>query len=229
MRRARSWGAGYDTATGRADEYLDEFVDYLRPTIESGDKARGVYDHLQGLGTPEEAAAAAERYTYNPYLDQQAERVGNSLDRQFRARGMAESPQARMAAARAESELRYGDYNAWKEGLDRTSARGTGAATTASQLTSATGQLVAQLAAERGKGMADIESGFGRDKAMIEQNKGNALAGQSNKRAELEYGYGATRAGNTISSGNALAASRTIGVNNLLKLGALGVQGLGPG
>lgn len=46
---------------------------------------------------------------------------------------------------------------------------------------------------------------------------------------DLAYGYGATKAGSEINYGNAIADSRSTGINNLLKLGGIGLQAITPG
>ncbi len=49
-------------------------------------------------------------------------------------------------------------------------------------------------------------------------------AGLFKSRGDMAYGYGATKAGNEIEYGNAMAKSRDSGINNLFKLGELGVK-----
>lgn len=55
--------------------------------------------------------------------------------------------------------------------------------------------------------------------------KSNALMG----RGDLSYGFGATKAGNEVNFSNALAASRSTGINNLMRLGGVAVNALTPG
>lgn len=49
----------------------------------------------------------------------------------------------------------------------------------------------------------------------------------SDRLGDLRYGYAQQRAGNQINLGNAIAASRSTGINNLFKLGSLGVKAAG--
>lgn len=46
----------------------------------------------------------------------------------------------------------------------------------------------------------------------------NAMATARQRRGDLSYGYGATKAGQAINYGNAMAASRNIGLNNILNV-----------
>lgn len=57
----------------------------------------------------------------------------------------------------------------------------------------------------------------------------NAMAGLRAQRGDLSYGYGATKAGNEINMGNAMAASRNIGINNIMGLGGLALNAVTPG
>jgi len=50
-------------------------------------------------------------------------------------------------------------------------------------------------------------------------------AGLQKDQGDMAYGYGATQAGNDINYGNAIAATRTQGINSLVKLFGAGVQG----
>lgn len=54
-------------------------------------------------------------------------------------------------------------------------------------------------------------------------------AGLTQGLGDLAYGYGATKAGNEINYGNSIAQSRSTGINNLLSLGGLALQGITPG
>lgn len=67
-----------------------------------------------------------------------------------------------------------------------------------------------------------------KDNALTGLNTGlqatNQMAGLRAQRGDNAMGYAATRAGNEINYGNALAANRGVGVNNLLKVGELGVS-----
>lgn len=52
----------------------------------------------------------------------------------------------------------------------------------------------------------------------------NAMAAYRGGRGDLAWGYGTTKAGKAINQGNAMAEAQGIGINNLLKVGELGVK-----
>lgn len=84
------------------------------------------------------------------------------------------------------------------------------------------GAQMADLATNRGQDLGRLSYGYGQD-------RGNIMAGRGQANAELQYGLAQQLAGNRLNLGNAVAASRGIGVNNLLGLGGLAIQGMTPG
>ena len=90
----------------------------------------------------------------------------------------------------------------------------------------ASGGGKAQLAAQRvfqqtAGNWLDRYKGLGDQGLQATGAKSNALMG----RGELSMGFGATKAGNAINYGNALAANRSTGINNLMGLGSLAING----
>lgn len=88
----------------------------------------------------------------------------------------------------------------------------------------------AQLAAQR---VFQQNAGNWLDRYRDQGSQGlqatNAMAGMRAQRGDLSYGYGATKAGNEINMGNAMAASRNIGINNIMGLGGLALNAVTPG
>jgi hypothetical protein len=66
------------------------------------------------------------------------------------------------------------------------------------------------------------QQGFGAAQA----GAGNANQ-YGNNTAQLQYGYGQQRAGNEISASNAISQTRNTGMNNMLGIAGLGLQGYG--
>ena len=55
-----------------------------------------------------------------------------------------------------------------------------------------------------------------------------AMAGLQQGMGDMESGYGQQMAGNAINYGNAMAASRNIGINNLMGAGGLALKAFAP-
>jgi hypothetical protein len=92
----------------------------------------------------------------------------------------------------------------------------------------------AMLAAARGsleRGSVDWNKWL--DRLTGQQSGGfqasNAMAGLTQGQGDMAYGYGQTKAGNEINYGNAMAATRNIGINNLLGVAGTAVRGFTPG
>lgn len=77
-----------------------------------------------------------------------------------------------------------------------------------------------RVATEQYGNWLDRVQGVGAGGLQATGAQSNVLLGKG----DLRYGLGATQAGNSISYGNAQAQNRSTGINNLLKIGEIGVK-----
>lgn len=216
-------GSGYDAATNALD-----------PFLQSGKKAQGLYDIALGTGgTPAERSTFYDDYAANdPFRTYRDEVANKALQRQFNARGQSGSGRFATAVSRASLERGSTDLNQYLDRLAQQGALGGQYASRVADLEASRGTNLAGLSTAEGTargdlafrgntGLGQLAYGYGQDKSSLEGNNANALAA-------LEYGNAQQLAGNRINLGNALASTRGAGMNGLLGLGGLAIQGFTP-
>lgn len=195
-------------ANKRAEEYMssglanartemaggrDRALNHLTPYMQRGETGSRMYSDALGLNGNDARTSAYGTYSSSPFLEAQRGAGDNALTRMFQkynAQGMGNSGMSRLAVSRAAGEREAGNQSDWMNRL---------------------------------AGLGQQGGQFAGTAAGIEQGTGQYLA-------DLESGYGQQRAGNAINYGNALAQSRSTGINNLLRVGGiLGGMAMGGG
>lgn len=151
-----------DAAYKGADEFYAQGQELYDPYIEQGRTGSDVYSQAIGLGTPEERAAAQERYFSDPAMQAVLGQQTNALLRKFNASGSGTGG-GRLALAGTRVGLE--NYGNW---LDRVKGVGD------QGFTATTGKSNVLL------GRGDSRWNFGATKAGNEINAGNALAQSRN-------------------------------------------------
>lgn len=147
-----------DAAYKGADEFYQQGQELYDPYIEQGRTGSDVYSQAIGLGTPEERAAAQERYFSDPAMERILGQRSNALLRGLNATGSGTGGgKLALAGARVGNEL----YSSW---LDR--IKGVG-----DQGFTATGAKSNVLL-----GRGDSRFNYGATKAGNEVSFGNSLA-----------------------------------------------------
>lgn len=137
--------------------FYEQGIDVLSPIAQEGRADTQVYRQALGLGTPEEATAAQDRYFSDPAQQRLLDQKSNALLRQLNARGSAYNARAPLAGARVATE----NYNNW---LDRVGALG------------GRGDNALMKTADIRLGQGDMRYGFGATMAGNNINYGNARA-----------------------------------------------------
>jgi hypothetical protein len=159
---------GYTQGQGYYNRAYDEFAPVAQIGTDQYGRGRGdtdVYRQAIGLGTPEEQAAAQDRYFNDPAYSRMMQPQFNAMMRYQNARGHAGDAKGALAGARVANE----GYQGW---LDRTRdvgqnamQTGTGAVTNA-----ATGRSNVRA------GQGEMAYGYGATRAGNAQQFGNAMA-----------------------------------------------------
>jgi len=239
-------GKRYGEAEGAATSMLDRATSYYRPYLESGQGAQKLLADLQGLNGPDAQRAAQANYAQNPGLQYQVDRALKAVDAQRRAIGMSDSGATTLAAQRVASEMQAQDFDKWYSSITDSAAKGGQYASRVADMTTTTGQLLAQLKSQLGGKEADVQTGsaaasagintgagkdaanmYGQSGQMIAGNINQGAAGQSavdNALASMQWGGATTKAGNEINYGNAMAQAGNVGINNLLSLAKTGAE-----
>lgn len=147
-----------DAAYKGADEFYAQGQELYDPYIEQGRTGSDVYSQAIGLGTPEERAAAQERYFSDPAMQAVLGQQTNALLRKFNASGSGTGG-GRLALAGTRVGLE--NYGSW---LDRVKGVGD------QGFTATTGKSNVLL------GRGDSRWGYGATKAGQETSFGNAMA-----------------------------------------------------
>lgn len=153
-------GQGYKDAQGYYGKAYDEFSPYVQAG-QQGMADNNIYRQAIGLGTPEERAAAQERYFSDPAYQRMNDINQNAMMRYQNARGSVGGGKAALAGARVANE----GYQGW---LDRTRDVGQNAMQTG--FNAATGRSNVRA------GQGELAWGYGATKAGNAVNYGNAMA-----------------------------------------------------
>lgn len=161
---------GYDTASAALNKGYGEAQGYLDPYVTEGRSDQAMYRNALGLNGAGGSTAAMGAYqsARNPYADFQADQTTNALMRNYNARGMGMGGTAALAAARANNEQGYGDYQNWLGRIGNLGQQGYGAS-----------QASAGMSAQKGSQLADLGWNFNSAKAGNAVNYGNAMASAS--------------------------------------------------
>lgn len=156
--------AAVDRGNAQAQGYYDQAYGEYAPYAGLGQQGmadQNIYRQAIGLGTPEERAAAQDRYFSDPAYARMNDQNQNAMMRYQNARGSVGGGKAALAGARVANE----GYQGW---LDRTRDVG--------QNAMATGFGAASARAGIRTGQADQAWGYGTTKAGNAVNYGNAMA-----------------------------------------------------
>lgn len=162
---------GYGEAKGALDAGYGQAQGYMQPWATNGQADQTMYRNALGLNGSDGSATAMDAYRVarNPYAQYQQDQTTNAMMRNYNARGMGMGGTAALAAARANNEQGYQDYNNWLARLQGLGQQGYGAA-----------QGMAGIASQHGGQLADLGWGYNSALAGNAINRGNALASASN-------------------------------------------------
>ena len=211
--------AGYTDAAGAVNSGYDTAGSQINALLTGGGygNAQRMYGNAVGVNGRDAQVAAGQQFEqFDPFRQGNEDRATNALLRAFAGRGIADSGASRLASARASQERGSQDWSAWLDRLAGLGSQGNQLAMSQAQLGVDRGNALAGIHANRGQGLAGqnaLLAGYG-------MTHGGAQAG-------LATDYANTSAGNRINLGNAKAQAASSGVNNLLGLAGLGLQGWG--
>lgn len=226
---------GRNQATG----YLDAARRYLDPYQQAGQSAQGMLSNALGLSGAGGNAAARAAFQTSPGYQFQVDQATEAARRQAAATGRLDSGNTLTALTTLGSNLANQEYGNWlnrltqqgQMGLSAAGAIGNNLGQTADlQMRQGMGQ--AQIAQDRGRTLAGLNSGLGAamgqsftgqgaGEATVYGNMGNALSGITMNTAQAHMQ-------NVNNAAQAADAARAGNVN--LGLGLLGnVMGLGTG
>lgn len=235
---------GYDTARGdlttnygNAETAISDGMGrargLLNPMIELGGKYDKMYGDALGVNGADARTSFYDDNVNNndqfAYADElAAKQLQTKLNASGITGGRAGALQLRQGAQRVED--RTNQY------LDRIKAEGARGAQAGSQLAGMETQAGSQTAGIRtglGDQLGNLETNRGTQIGNINMTGGQAKAGIGMQNAQavagVEGNYGNNVAGNAINYGNAMASTRGSGLNTMLQIAGLGIQGFTPG
>lgn len=144
---ASQLGAGYAGANRNIRQGYDTAQGYMKPYVDQGLSGQTAYNNALGLNGASGSATAQQQYqaARNPYAQYQQDQTTNALMRKYNAMGMGQSGTAALAAARANNEQGYNDYNNWLSRLQGVGQQGMSAAGTAGNYAMTNGSELANL------------------------------------------------------------------------------------
>ena len=235
---------GYDTARGDVttnyggaetaiNDGMGRARSLLNPMIEMG----GGYDRMYGdaLGANGTAARTAffdqnvRGNTDFAYADElAAKQMQAKLNASGITGGRAGALQLRQGAQRIEDRT-----NQYLDRIAQQGARGAQTATTLAGMEGNAGTQIAGIRTGLGDRLSGLETGRGTALGNVQMQGGQMLSGigMQNARdiANVEGNYGQGIASNAINYGNAMSATRGQGLNTMLQLAGIGIQGSTPG
>lgn len=265
--RDSSLGA-LDSAYGDTQNYLEVIQGMYEPYAANGRKASDMLSDATGLGGTDGAARARAAFQTGPGYTFQVDEATDAAARKMAALGLAGSGNTIDGITRLASNLADQEYGSWLDrltgqvntGMQATAGQAAGktAQATAAQtygqnkasvyshagdllsgLATGYGKDSATLAADQGKGLADLTTTTAQNKATLDTRKGDAMAGfyegQGKDKASIISDFGKTRAGvlqQGMMAGQQAAANRfgaMMGGLQLAGQAAGGVLGLGTG
>lgn len=180
---------GYNEARDALTKGYGDARGYIDPYIGEGRSDQTMYRNALGLNGASGSSAAMDAYrtARNPYADYQAGQTTNALMRSYNARGMGMGGTAALAAARANNEQGYGDYQNWLGRLGQQGQQGFNASMTG-----------ANMATQNGQQMADLGWNYHNALAGNAINYGNATAAAQTAGAQNWLNLGAGLFGSAI-------------------------------
>ena len=205
----------------------------LNPMIEMG----GKFDRMYGDALGANGAAARTAFfdqnvrgnTDFAYADElAAKQMQAKLNASGITGGRAGALQLRQGAQRIEDRT-----NQYLDRIAQQGARGAQTATTLAGMEGNAGTQIAGIRTGLGDRLSGLETGRGTALGNVQMQGGQALSGigMQNARdiAGVEGNYGQGIASNAINYGNAMSATRGQGLNTMLQLAGIGIQGFTPG
>lgn len=232
---------GFDGAINTSEDYLQRTQNVLNPYLQAGEAARNQYYNalgLNGAGSRDQFYSdLSQEVASNPIYQQGLEQQNRALARSSAATGIGGG---RLAAAYARAAQERGQqYMDNRLGaLERQSNLGGQFANSLAGYTNQTGQNVAGYRAAMGTALSGNEANRGTAQAQNSANFSNALAntatgyGQNQANVNMTTGnnlsnlygqYASLNAQNRSALGNSFAATRGVGLQNVVNLAAAGL------
>lgn len=235
---------GADRAIATEQDYLARTGNILDPFIERGSRAGEMYEDALGVNGEAAQTGFYDNFQSDPFREYNDRVANNSIINAANAQGRKTSGATDLALSRASLERGAVDMNSRLDRLSGLYDMATQFADRKAGYTTGTGQRIAGYQANEGAQLADTAFQGGQVQAGLDANRGMSLAGNTNQnavaranavgnagqsRADLAYGDAQLSANNRVQLGNANAATRGMGANNLLKIGATAINAFTPG
>ncbi len=219
---------GIDAGNAAITGAVDKANAYLDPFYQSGLKAQARYDDGLGLNGQSATDAFYGGMPADPSIAYRDELANKQIAQQFAATGNL-GGRAGLAISRASLERRNGDTQAYLDRLEQAGARGAqyGAQMGSNAMTG--GQIRSQNEVARGSALAGIGERLAGRKSDLATGQAGLMAGleqgYGSKQADLIYGNAQQLGANEINRSNAVAATRGVGMKNLVSLAGTAIQG----
>lgn len=222
----------YGNAEGAINSGMDRARGLLNPMIALGSKYDGMYaDALGANGAGARTAFYDQNVRGNTDFAYADDLAAKQLQAKLNASGItggrSAALQMRQGAQRIEDRT-----NQYLDRIRNEGARGAQTATTLAGMEGSAGSQIAGIRTGLGDRLSGLETGRGGALGKIQMQGGQMLAnvGQQNARdiANVEGQYGQGIASNAINYGNAMSATRGQGLNTMLQLAGIGIQGFTP-
>lgn len=210
----KSVGQGQQQARTDINAGTDNALTALSPYQQSGTQANTLYGNALGLnGADAQRSFGANYAASDPFRAQNQQFATDATLQSLNARGLSGSGYA--VAQVADQNLRRGsqDYENYLNRLQGQQGQGFQAA-----------GAQAGYQANRGNALSDISTNAANARAGIYGQRAGIQTGYGDATSNLNYGNAQQLAGVRTGLANGVAATRSVGVNNLMGLAGLGVQ-----
>lgn len=234
---------GTDAAIGAENTFLDRVSGIYDPYIEDGNAAGELYQDAIGVNGATAQQGFYDDFQEDPFFQYNQDQALEALERRNNAGGVG-GGRAVLAGQRVAQEM---GSEALNDRLNRLAGLYDMAVQSSDRMagyTASAGARIGGYEAGRGTQLAGVAQRGGEAKASLSQGYGSSRAGQHNTHAsnvasvqgsnsgslaDLAFGKAQLDANNRISLGNANAATRGVGMNNLVKLAGTAIQAFTPG
>jgi hypothetical protein len=223
----------YGNAEGAINSGMDRARGLLNPMITLGGQYDKMYADAIGVNGGGARTAFYDRNVRNnqdfAYADELAAKQQQAkLNAAGITGGRAGSLMLRQGAQRIEDRT-----NQYLDRIAQQGARGAQTATTLAGMEGSAGSQIAGIRTGLGDRLSGLETGRGSALGNVQMQGGQMLSnvGLDNARAiaGVEGNYGQGIASNAINYGNGVASLRGSGLNTMMRLAGIGIQGFTPG